>query len=113
MLWISSCGSNDGASFDVPVLNALQCLFEVVCFLAGLELNMPPLGPIIFQNLRLYTIHVANDRLWEYASIQARGQGTITGEHHVRSFNQRHDDIIVGPFSGGKHDTCLTCHMDG
>jgi len=74
---------------------------------------MAPLDPITFQNLRRYTIHVADDRLWAKASVQARGQGTITGEHHVRSLNQCHDDIIVGPFSGGKHDTCLTCHMDG
>ena len=113
MLGVSSGRSNDGANLDTPFLNPCQRLFEIICFLAGLEINMAPVCSEAFQNLGLYAIHVADDRLRTNASIEAFDQGAITGQHHVRSLNQSHDDIIVGPFSGGKNDTCLTCHKEG
>ena len=98
MLRVSSRSSNDGANLDTDSLNPCQRLFEVICFLAGLEFNMAPVCSEAFQNLGLYAIHVADDRLRTNASIETFGQGSITGQHHVRSLNQSHDDIIVGPF---------------
>tara|TARA_B100001769_G_C22016675_1_gene546354 strand:- start:123 stop:464 length:342 start_codon:yes stop_codon:yes gene_type:complete len=113
MLRVSSGSSNDGANLDATFLNPCQRLFEVICFLAGLEINKASVCSETFQNFGLYAIHVADDRLRTNASIEAFDQGAITGQHHVRSLNQSHDDIILSPFSSGKNDTCLTWHTDG
>jgi hypothetical protein len=78
-----------------------------------LDINMASACSVVFQNLGFYTIHVADHRLRVDASVEAFRQGAVAGEHHVCSFYQRHNDIIACPFSGGKHDACLTCHKEG
>ena len=113
MLRVSSGGSNDGAHLKAFVLNHCERFFEVVGFLAGLDLNTASAYSVVFQSLGFYAIHVADHRLGTDALVEAFSQGAVTGNHHVRSLYQNPDDIIADPFSGGKHNARLTCHKDG
>jgi hypothetical protein len=113
VLRVSSGGSNNSAHFEATVLNHCERFFEVVGFLAGLDLNMASACSVVFQNLVLYAIHVADHRFGTDALVEAFRQGAVAGEHHVRSLYQSPNDIIADPFSGGKHNARLTCHKGG
>jgi len=113
VLGVSSRGSNDAANIESVLLNPCQCLGEIVVLLVGLEMNIAPLSSIPLQNFRLDAVHVAEDGLRKDTPVEAFTQGAVAGKHHIGLLDQRQDDLIANPFSGGKHNTRLTCHKSG